>query len=64
MSLTMSPTFYPRPDYASSIVGGCVEECLRRILRDSIGAALRWICLDPVFVRIRLSVYMFDPSGL
>ena len=60
----MSPTFYPRPDGASSIVGGRVEVCLHRISRDSVGTGLRWICLDPIFVRFRLGVYRFDPSDL
>ena len=41
-----------------------MEVCLRRISRDSVGAGLRWICLDPVFVRLRLGVYRFDPSDL
>ena len=34
----MSPTFYPCPDNASSIVRERVEVCLRRIFRDSVGA--------------------------
>ena len=53
-----------RLDGASSIVRGHVEVCLRRILRDSVGAGLRWIYLDPVFVRLCLGVYRFDPSDL
>ena len=60
----MSPTFDPRSDGASSAVVWRVEVCLRRISRDLVGAGLRWICLDPVFVRLRLGVYMFDPSDL
>ena len=60
----MSLTFYPRPDGASSIVGGRVEVCLCRISRDSVGAGLRRICLDLVFVHLRLGVYRFDPSDL
>ena len=60
----MSPTFYPCPDGLSTIVGGRVEVCLRQISRDSVGGGLRWICLDPVFIRPRLGVYRFDPSDL
>ena len=41
-----------------------MEVCLRRILRDSIGASLWWIYLDPVFVRLCLGVYWFNPSDL
>ena len=41
-----------------------MEVCLRRISRDSVGAGLRWICLDPVFVRLCLGVYRFDSSDL
>jgi hypothetical protein len=41
-----------------------VEVCLRRILWDSVGAGLWWIYLNPVFVRLRLCVYRFDPSDL
>ena len=46
----------------ASVVGGRVKMCLYRISWDSVGAGLRWICLDLVFVRIRLGVYRFDPS--
>ena len=60
----MSPTFYPRPDSASTIVGGHVEVYLRRILRDLVGDGLRWIYLDPVFVRLCLGIYWFNPSDL
>ena len=60
----MSPTFYPRPDGASSILGGRAEVCLCRISRDSVGAGLWWICLDKVFFRLRLGIYRFDPSDL
>jgi len=60
----MSPTSYFHPDGASIIVGACVEFCLRQILQDSVGAGLRWIYLDLVFVRLRLGVYMFDYSDL
>ena len=60
----MSPTFYTCPDGASSIVGGRVELYLRRISRDSLGTGLRWTCLDPFFVRLRLGVYRFAPSDL
>ena len=60
----MSPTFYPRPDDASSTVGGRVEVCLRQILRDSVGASLRWNYLDPFLVRLCLHVYRFDPSDV
>ena len=60
----MSPTFYPRSDGVSSIVGGRADVCLCRISRDSVEAGLRWICLDPVFVRLRSGVYRFDPSDL
>jgi hypothetical protein len=59
----MSPTFYLSPDGASSFVGGHVDVCLSRISRDSFGAG-RWICLDTVFVRLRLGVYKFDPFNL
>ena len=55
----MSFTFYL---VSSSIVEGRVEACLRQFSRDSIGASLWWICLDPIFIRLRLSVYKFDPS--
>ena len=60
----MSPTFYPRPDGASSITGGRVEVCLRRILCDTASFGLRWIYLDPFFVRLRLGVYRFGSSDL
>jgi hypothetical protein len=40
----------PRPGNASSNTEGGVGVCLQGILRDSVGAGLRWICLDPIFV--------------
>ena len=52
----MSPTFYPRPDYVASVVGSCVEVCLRRISRDSVSPGLQLIYLDSVFVRLHLGV--------
>ena len=42
---------------ASSIVGGRVEVCLRRIY-------LWWICSDLVVVRLRSCVFGLDPSDL
>ena len=45
----MSPTSYPRLDDVNSVVGGCVEVCLHRMSRNSIGAGLQWIYLDPSF---------------
>ena len=60
----MSPTSYLRPDGANSVVGGCVEVCLRRISWDSVGAGLRWISLDPVFVCLRSCGSRFDLSNL
>ena len=50
----------PRSGGASSIIGGRVEVCLRRISRDSVGVCLRWIHVDPVFVRLCSCVYMLD----
>ena len=47
----------PRSGDASSIVGGCVEVCLRRIY-------LWWICSDLVVVRLRSSVFGLDFSDL
>ena len=58
----MSPTSYPCPDDAYIVIGGLVEVCLCRISWDSVGAGLWWICLDSVFVRVRLGVYRFDHS--
>ena len=60
----MTPTFYPRPDGENSIVGGCMEVCLYQISWDSAGAGLRWIYLDPVFVRLRSCGSRFDLSNL
>ena len=53
----MSLTSYPRPDDANNVVRGCVEVCLRRISRESIGAGLRWIYLDSFFVCLRSCGY-------
>ena len=47
----------PRSSGASSIVGGRVEVCLRRIY-------LWWICSDLVVVRLRSCVFELDPSDL
>ena len=47
----------PRFSGASSIVGGRVEVCLRRIY-------LWWICSDLVGVRLRSCVFGLDPSNL
>ena len=58
-----APASYLRPDGANSVVGGCVEVCLR-ISWDSIGAGLRWIYLDPVFVRLRSCGFRLDFSDL
>ena len=60
----MSPAFYPRLDGVSSIVGGRVEVCLRRISRDLVGGCLWWIRSDPVFVRLCSCVFRLDPSDL
>ena len=46
----------------SSVVGGRVEVCLRRISRNSVNVYLWWVCLDPVFVRLHTCVYRLDPS--
>ena len=54
----------PRSDGVSSIVGGRLEVCLRRISWDPVGVCLRWIRLDPVFARLRLCVCRLEPSGL
>jgi hypothetical protein len=62
----MSFIFYHYPDGASSIAGGRVEVCLRRISRGLVGAGLRWICLDSssfvfvwVFTCLMLLIYDF-----
>ena len=47
----------PRPDGVSSIVGGRVEMCLRRIYPW-------WICSDLAVVRLRSCVFRLDPSDL
>ena len=47
----------PRFGGASSIVGGRVEVCLRRIYP-------RWICLDLVVVRLCSCVFRLDPFDL
>ena len=47
----------PRSSGASSIVGGCVEVCLRRIY-------LWWICSDLVVVRLRSRVFGLNLSDL
>ena len=47
----------PRSGDASSIIGGRVEVCLRRIY-------LWWICSDLVVVRLRSCVFGLDPSDL
>ena len=60
----MSPASYLRPDGANSIVGGCVEVCLRRISWDSVGVGLRWISMDPVLVHLRSCVYRLNFSDL
>jgi hypothetical protein len=54
----------PRFDGVSSIVGGRVEVCLRRISWDSVDVCLRWIHVDLVFVRLCSCVYRLDPSDL
>ena len=56
----------PRPHYgvASSVVGGRVKMCLRRISQDSVDVSLQWIFLDQVFVRLHLSIYELGPSDL
>ena len=41
-----------------------MEVCLRRISRESVGGCLRWIQLDPIFVRLRLCVFKLNPSDL
>ena len=41
-----------------------MEVCLRRISWDSVGAGLRWIYLDPVFVHLRSCGSRFDLSNL
>ena len=41
-----------------------MEVCLWRISQDSLGGCLRWIRLDPIFIRHRLCVYKLDPSDL
>ena len=41
-----------------------MEVCLCRISWDSVGAGLRWIYLDPVFVHLRLFGFRFDLSNL
>ena len=41
-----------------------MEVCLRRISWDSVGAGLRWISLDPVFVCLRSCGSRFDLSDL
>ena len=46
-----------------SIVGERVE-VLQRIPRDSVGVCLRWILVDPFFVRPCSCVYRLDPSDL
>ena len=56
----MSPTSYPRPDGANSIVGGYVEVFLDRISWNSVGAGLQWIYLDPTFVRLCWCGSRFD----
>ena len=60
----MSSTFYPRADGTNSAIKGCVEVYLCRNSPDSVGAGLQWFCLDPIFLRLRLAAYMFDPSDL
>ena len=47
----------PRSGGASSIVGGRVEVCLRRIY-------LWWICSDLVVVHLCSCAFGFDPSDL
>ena len=47
----------PRSGGASSIVGGRVEVCLRRIY-------LWWICSDLVVVRLRSCVFGLNPFNL
>ena len=47
----------PRFGDVSSIVGGCVEVCLRRIYP-------RWICSDLIVVRLCSCVFRLDPFDL
>ena len=47
----------PRSGDASSIIGGCVEVCLRQIY-------LWWIFLDLVVVRLRSCVFGLNPFNL
>ena len=54
----------PHPNGVSSIVGGCVEVCLRRISRDLVGGCLWWIRSDLVFVRLCSCVFRLDSSDL
>ena len=53
-----------RSDGASDIVGGRVEVCLRRILRDPVGGCVPWICLDLIFIRLCSCIYKLNPSNL
>ena len=54
----------PRPNGVSSIVGGHVEVCLRRISQDLAGGCFWWIRSDPVFVRLCSCVFKLDPSDI
>jgi hypothetical protein len=54
----------PRPGGAISIIGGRVKVCLQQIPLDLVGVCLRWILLDPVFVRVCWCVFRLDPSDL
>ena len=53
-----------RSDDVPSVVGGCVEVCLWWISSDLASMCLRWIRLDPIFVRLRLCVKKLDASDL
>jgi hypothetical protein len=51
-----SPILFLVPEHVTSIVGGCVEVCLRQIPLDLVGICLRWIRLDLIFLRPCLCV--------
>ena len=49
---------------AYSVIEGLVELCFRWISRESVGACLWWIHLDPVFVPLCSCIFRLDSFDL
>ena len=59
--------FFPSSPYtsgASRVIGGCVKVYIPTDLMGFNRLCLRWICVDPVFVRLHSRVYRLDSLDL